>query len=55
MIDHDKSFFGSCLEAGFVMDGLEEPVFDERAEEKRPLGWGDNREIPPVLVARMRL
>jgi hypothetical protein len=55
MIDHDISFFGSCLEAGFVLDGLEEPVFDERAEAKRPLGWGNYREIPPVLVARMRL
>jgi len=55
MIDHDISFFGSCLEAGFVLDGLEEPVFDERAEAKRPLGWANYKEIPPVLVARMRL
>jgi hypothetical protein len=47
--------FGSCFRAGFVLDGLEEPVFDEGAEAKRPLGWGHYREIPPVLVARMRL
>jgi len=47
--------FGSCFKAGFVLDGLEAPVFDGRAEAKRLLGWGNYREIPPVLVARMRL
>jgi hypothetical protein len=46
-----------CFEAGFVLDGLEEPGFppDPPAGENR-LAWGSNfSEIPPVLVARLRL
>ncbi len=45
----------ACFRAGFVLDGLEELVFDERVEARRPLGWGKSREIQPVLIARMRL
>lgn len=30
-------------------------MFDEKAEAKRLLGCGHYREIPPVLIARMRL
>jgi len=41
---------------GFVMDGFEERAFPPEAAQKTPLGWGGNfSEIPPVLVARMRL
>ncbi len=41
---------------GFVMDGFEESNFPAGAAQKNPLGWGGNfTEIPPVLVARMRL
>ena len=40
---------------GFALDGLEEPVFTEDVERGRPLSWAHLREIPPVLVARMRL
>jgi len=41
---------------GFVMDGFEERAFPPEAPQKTPLGWGGNfSEIPPVLVARMRL
>lgn len=39
---------------GFALDGLAEPVFDDGAEGSRPLSWARFREIPPVLVARMR-
>ena len=46
---------GTCFEAGFVLDALEEPVFDEAAEARAPLGWANFKEIPPVLVARMRV
>lgn len=48
---------GTCFEAGFVLDGLHETAFppDHPASEN-PLSWGRNfSEIPPVLVARMRL
>jgi 2-polyprenyl-3-methyl-5-hydroxy-6-metoxy-1,4-benzoquinol methylase len=48
--------FNTCFRAGFVLDGIEEPVFDEKIEVHRPLSWGANfKEIPPALVARMRL
>ena len=45
----------ACFSAGFVLDGLEEPVFDDAEEKARPLGWANFTEIPPVLVARLRL
>jgi 2-polyprenyl-3-methyl-5-hydroxy-6-metoxy-1,4-benzoquinol methylase len=48
---------GAGLDAGFVLDGLEERAFPpNHPAGKNPLGWGPNfSEIPPVLVARMRL
>ncbi len=48
---------GTGLEAGFVLDGLEERAFPpEHASGRNPLSWGGNfSEIPPVLVARLRL
>jgi hypothetical protein len=47
--------FDTCFSAGFVLDGLEEPVFDQPVETTRPFDWANYKEIPPVLVARMRL
>ena len=44
---------GACFAAGFVLDGLEEPVFPEGAEGKRAFSWENFREIPPVLVCRL--
>jgi len=43
------------FEAGFVVDGLEEPGLP--APEKRQAGvrWDDMPEIPPIMVVRMRL
>jgi hypothetical protein len=37
------------------MDGLEEPVLDMETDNKRPMSWGNFKEIPPVLVVRMRV
>ena len=50
-----SALFRACFDAGFVLDGTEEPVFREPTPSKRPLSWGNYREVPPVLVARMRL
>jgi len=47
--------FNSCFRVGFVLDGLEEPAFGTETEARRPLAWNNFGEIPPVLVARMRL
>ncbi len=48
---------GACFQAGFVVDGLEEPAFPpDHPPARTPLSWGANfHEIPPVLVARVRL
>jgi SAM-dependent methyltransferase len=49
---------GAAFDAGFVLDGLEERAFppDHVIAGKDPLAWsGHFAEIPPVLVARLRL
>lgn len=41
---------------GFVLDGFEERAFPPEIPQLFPLGWGGKfSELPPVLVARMRL
>ena len=41
---------------GFVLDGFEERAFPLDHPQTSPLGWGGKySEIPPVLVARLRL
>jgi len=49
--------FGAAFAAGFALDGLEEPSFPpDNPAGRNPLGWSGNfSEIPPVLVARLRL
>lgn len=48
---------GAGFEVGFVLDGLEERAFPpEHQSGRSSLSWGGNfSEIPPVLVARLRL
>jgi 2-polyprenyl-3-methyl-5-hydroxy-6-metoxy-1,4-benzoquinol methylase len=48
---------GAAFDAGFVLDGLEERAFPpEHPQGSNPLTWGGNlSEIPPVLMARLRL
>lgn len=47
---------GAAFEAGLVLDGLEEPVFDPpETDDERPLSWYSYPQIPPVLVGRMRV
>jgi hypothetical protein len=47
----------TAFEAGFVLDALEERAFPpDHVSGRNPLSWGGNfAEIPPVLVARLRL
>lgn len=52
--------FNACFNAGLVLDGLEEPAFNHphdgsRSMSNRPLSWINYAEIPPVLVARLRV
>jgi 2-polyprenyl-3-methyl-5-hydroxy-6-metoxy-1,4-benzoquinol methylase len=52
-----QALLGAGFDAGFVLDGLEERAFPpDHPSGRSPLAWGGNfSEIPPVLVARMRL
>jgi len=45
--------FNACFNAGFVLDGLEEPRFDTSKSDGRP-SWRNMIDIPPILVARLR-
>lgn len=44
-----------CFEAGFVVDGLEEPHFSGEQQPRRAFSWNNYSEIPPVLAVRLRL
>jgi 2-polyprenyl-3-methyl-5-hydroxy-6-metoxy-1,4-benzoquinol methylase len=48
---------GTGFAAGFVLDALDERAFPpDHPAPSNPLAWGGNfSEIPPVLVARLRL
>lgn len=49
--------FNTCFKHGFVLDGLEEPTLPEKlkADSGPNLNWAKMPNIPPVLVARMRV
>ncbi len=47
--------FNTCFKAGFVLDRMEEPAFNDQTNRERPFSWVNYQDIPPVLVARMRL
>jgi SAM-dependent methyltransferase len=48
------NLLGTCFAAGMVLDGLEEPVFATPSASPAPR-WDNFGEIPPVLVARLRV
>ena len=49
-------YLNAGFEAGFFLDGFEERAFPPEHPSSHPLSWGGQySEIPPVLVARMRL
>lgn len=45
----------TCFRAGFVVDGVQEPTFEQTRNADRLLSWLNYAEIPPVFVVRMRL
>ena len=49
-----EELFGSFFGAGYVLDGLLEPVFSGQVRPGRGPSWYKLPGIPPVLVARMR-
>ena len=52
-----STLIGAFLDHGFVLDGIEEPTLPEREEgqEYGFLGFSGVPDIPPVLIARVRL
>jgi hypothetical protein len=49
-------YFNRGFRNGFVLDGFEERAYPPSQPQSYPLGWGGAfSEIPPVLVARLRL
>ncbi len=44
--------FGAFFQAGYVLDGLEEPALRTRNLNPHELSWSNLPGIPPVLVAR---
>jgi 2-polyprenyl-3-methyl-5-hydroxy-6-metoxy-1,4-benzoquinol methylase len=52
------TIFNACFRAGLILDGLEEPAFNhphDGSQSGRLLSWINYNEIPPVLVARLRI
>lgn len=47
--------FKECFKVGFVLDGLEEPVFELATDSSRASSWENYKGIPPALILRMRL
>ena len=47
--------FNAGFGAGFVVDGIEEPVFGDDFPARGRIAWEDFRDIPAVVVVRMRL
>ena len=45
--------FTACFQAGFVLDGLEEPALATMNSNQHELSWSNLPGVPPVLVARL--
>ncbi len=43
-----------CFAAGFVLDGIEERVFEDSVEADRELSWANFKETPPMMAVRLR-
>jgi SAM-dependent methyltransferase len=50
-----SALFAVGFAAGFVVDGLEEPGFAPSEQARAGVRWHDMPDVPPIMVARMRL
>ena len=51
-----RDYMNVAFENGFILDGFEERAFPPEHPQVSVLGWGGKfSEIPPVLIARLRL
>jgi len=44
----------TCFEAGFVLDGMDEPAFERGGDPSLAFAWRNYTQFPPVLVCRLR-
>ena len=49
-----SALFDACFSCGFVLDGIAEPTLHTSKNDGRA-NWSNITELPPALVARMRL
>jgi ubiquinone/menaquinone biosynthesis C-methylase UbiE len=49
------TLFRCGFEAGFVVDGIEEPGFQVSDRPRAGIRWHDMPDIPPIMVVRMKL
>jgi hypothetical protein len=47
--------FQQGFDAGFVVDGFEEPGFPPKESKQPAVKWENMPDVPPILVVRMRL
>jgi hypothetical protein len=47
--------FQEGFDAGFVVDGIEEPGFSPKDTRQPAVRWENMPDVPPILVVRMRL
>jgi 2-polyprenyl-3-methyl-5-hydroxy-6-metoxy-1,4-benzoquinol methylase len=50
-----STLFQCGFDEGFVVDGVEEPGFQQVKTQKPGVRWHDMPDIPPILVVRMKL
>ncbi len=51
-----RYYMNAAFQNGFILDGFEERAFEPDHPQVSTLGWGGKfNEIPPVLIARVRL
>ena len=50
-----SSLFETGFKNGFVVDGLKEPALSYKNTKVNPLNWRAMRDIPPIIIVRMRL
>ncbi len=49
-----STLLGACFKAGWVVDGLAEPVF-EGSDGGNAFSWKKRADIPPAMVVRLRV
>ncbi len=50
-----SELLGAGFKAGLVLDGIDEPSFEQGPPGSNPLSWSSLPDIPPVFAARFRV